>query len=144
MPISHPNTINCQIMSKSNSMEVIGAGWGRTGTSSMKKALEILGYDPCYHMSEVVANQHVNFWWRVANKKTYDFDEVFASKGKVFTAGVDVPSALFWKEQLVRYPNAKVILNIRDPEKWYKSFHDTILQTIPGSSQCNWARQLAS
>ncbi len=109
----------------------------------MKKALEILGYDPCYHMNEVVRNGHVNFWLKVANKQPYDFDEAFASNGKVFTAGVDVPSSLYWKEQLARYPNAKVLLTIRDPEKWYKSCYDTVFQTIPGNARCNWPKQLA-
>src|SRR5688572_2410884 len=102
-------------MTKDDCIEVIGAGFGRTGTSSLKKALEILGYDPCYHMSEVVRNSHFKFWIKVSKKEPYNFDEVFKSDKLTYRASVDFPSSLFWKEQLKRYPDAKVILTTRDP-----------------------------
>ena len=95
-------------------VQVIGAGWGRTGTASLKKALEILGY-PCYHMFEVANHDHSLFWTRVADGEEYDFDEAFNLKAVQFTATVDFPSAPYWKEQLRRYPNAQVILSVRDP-----------------------------
>eukprot|EP00557_Chaetoceros_sp_GSL56_P014256 CAMPEP_0176485550 /NCGR_PEP_ID=MMETSP0200_2-20121128/5096_1 /TAXON_ID=947934 /ORGANISM="Chaetoceros sp., Strain GSL56" /LENGTH=141 /DNA_ID=CAMNT_0017882195 /DNA_START=33 /DNA_END=455 /DNA_ORIENTATION=- len=100
--------------------QVIGACWGRTGTHSLKNALEILGYE-CYHMKEVISHgeNHTRFWQRVAKNQSQaeidiNFNEVFImnnnSKSKNFTASCDFPSAVFWKEQLKQYPKAKVIL----------------------------------
>ena len=120
-------------------VQVIGAGWGRTGTLSLKKALEILGYNPTYHMMEVIDQKHCPFWIRVADKQPYDFDEVFLGDGKgkpTYNATCDMPSAQFWKEQTERYPDAKVILTVRNPEKWYKSATDTIFRGISGSPHC--------
>eukprot|EP01040_Poterioochromonas_malhamensis_P017289 gene17289-19830_t len=98
----------------SNTVQVIGAGWGRTGTLSLKKALEILGYNPTYHMREAIEHpKQQSFWVRVASNLPYDFDEIFLGDGKgepTYNATCDVPSSLYWKEQLERYPNAKVIL----------------------------------
>eukprot|EP01040_Poterioochromonas_malhamensis_P017376 gene17376-19943_t len=124
----------------SNTVQVIGAGWGRTGTSSLKKALEILGYNPTYHMQEVMdRRRHQSFWVRVASNLPYDFDEIFLGDGKkesTYTATCDVPSSHYWKEQLERYPNAKVILTVRDPEKWFKSASESIFYGIFGSPLC--------
>jgi len=112
------------------SFKVIGAGWGRTGTMSFKKAMDILGQGPCYHMTEVFSNNHGQFWVRAANKETVDFDEIF--KGKYYSS-CDLPSCIYWKEMLLKYPDAKVVLTYRDPEAWYKSCIDTIYQCQPGS-----------
>jgi hypothetical protein len=132
-----PFAIN-EMVKHSNTVEVIGAGYGRTGTNSFKKALEILGYNPTYHMYEIFMNNptkvHGEFWIRVADRQPYDFDEVFCQNGKPrYRATCDFPAAQYWKEQLEQYPEAKVILTIRDPEKWYKSVMDTIFQAISGS-----------
>ena len=117
--------------SQSQTVEVIGAGWGRTGTASLKKALQILGYDPCYDMIELLQQDQSDFWIKVLEgKHSYDFDEIFNGKVK-YTATCDFPASLFWKEQLNRYPNAKVILTARDPEKWYDSAVDTIFTGTP-------------
>lgn len=112
----------------SHQVEVIGAGWGRTGTSSLKKALEILGYDPTYHMLEVIQQNHVKFWQRALAGEKVDFDEVFDTPNAKCSATCDFPSALFWKEQLQQYSNAVVVLSVRDPEKWYKSCSQTIFR----------------
>ncbi len=94
-------------------------------------------------MSEVFANNHASFWTRVANGEPYDFDEAFVTKKLVYSATTDFPSALYWKEQLARYPNAKVILSVRDPEKWYKSCTDTIFSMQPGSPHAGLGAQIA-
>ena len=91
---------------KEEYLEVIGAGWGRTGTMSLKEALEILGY-PCYHMIEVIQRNHVAFWINLSDQKTEDFNQVFQLKEK--------PSAVFWEKQRQVFPHAKVILTVRDP-----------------------------
>ena len=131
------NSSNCEL-------KVIGAGWGRTGTTSLKRALEILGQGPCYHMAEMFLNKNddINFWLKVAEGKNYDLDDVFNGEIK-FKSSCDYPSAKFWKEQLIRYPNAKVILSIRDPEKWYASCSETIFQEIPGYPEMKFGIRVA-
>lgn len=101
-------------------MEVIGAGFPRTGTMSLKIALNILGYNS-YHMEEVaknIHNGHLNMWHDYITQGTpIDWDELY----KDYDATTDFPSAYYYKELLQHYPNAKVILGIRDKEKWYNS-----------------------
>jgi hypothetical protein len=106
------------------SLEVIGAGFGRTGTMSLKVALEQLGYGPCYHMVELFEHpDHVD-WWEAAvrGEKSVNWDEMFAG----YRATVDWPGAAFYEELSERYPEAKVVLTVRDPNRWYESARNTI------------------
>lgn len=104
-------------------LKVVGAGFGRTGTLSLKQALEILGFDKCYHMFEVHNHpEHVNLWRQAHEGKNIDWDTLFAG----YQASVDWPSCNLWREQLVHFPEAKVILSLRDPDKWYDSIMATI------------------
>jgi sulfotransferase family protein len=104
-------------------LEVIGAGFGRTGTMSLKVALEELGFGPCYHMTEVFANpEHIESWKAAARGEPLDWDEVFRD----YRATVDWPAAAFYEELMERYPDAKVILTVRDSERWYESARNTI------------------
>lgn len=114
-------------------LEVIGAGFGRTGTDSMRVALNELGY-PCYHMLEVLRNplnkSHLDFWRKVANKPAgtpFDWNEVFSR----YRAAVDNPASCVWKDLMAYYPGAKVVLTLhaRGAEEWYKSTLDTIYFT---------------
>ncbi len=102
-------------------MDVIGAGFGRTGTLSLKVALERLGYGPCYHMVEVIKHGHGVFWREAAHKRArgehIDWEAVFAG----YRATVDFPAAGFYEELARTYPEAKVILTVRDPQRWYDS-----------------------
>jgi hypothetical protein len=103
-------------------LEVIGAGFGRTGTMSLKVALEELGFGPCYHMSEVFENpEHVE-GWEAAREGRANWEEHFRG----YRATVDWPGAAFYEELMERYPEAKVILTVRDPERWYESVRGTI------------------
>jgi hypothetical protein len=105
------------------SLEVIGAGFGRTGTMSLKVALEILGFGPCYHMSEVFAHpEHVELWRAAAQGKPVDWEQVFGG----YRATVDWPACTFYGELMEEYPDAKVILTVRDPQRWYESAYNTI------------------
>ena len=105
------------------SLEVIGAGFGRTGTMSLKVALEDLGYGPCYHMIELFEHpNHVERWEVAVRGEPVDWEEMFAG----YRATVDWPGAAFFKELSERYLEAKVILTVRDPERWYESARDTI------------------
>lgn len=108
-------------------LQVIGAGLGRTGTFTLKQALEQLGFGPCHHMTEVIANPgQAEFWNRAARGETVDWEEVYGS----YRATVDWPGAAFWRELAARYPQAKVVLSQRDPGRWYDSMAETILKSM--------------
>ena len=104
-------------------MKAIGAGFGRTGTRSLKAALELLGHAPCYHMSTVIAEPcRVRQWLEIGEGRGPGWDEVFTG----FQAALDWPAAAYWRELAEHYPDAKVILTVRDPDRWYDSVSETI------------------
>jgi hypothetical protein len=107
-------------------LKIIGAGFGRTGTYSLKAALEHLGFGPCHHMSAVIDNPEQIRLWGEAESGRPDFANIFAG----FRSAVDFPISAFWQEALAAYPRAKVILSDRDPDDWYGSFSQTILPLI--------------
>lgn len=108
-------------------LKVVGAGFGRTGTLSLKNALEKLGFGPCYHMLEVIERpDHIDMWHRLVFEGSIDWDLLF----KDFESAVDWPAAYYWHELADHYPDAKVLLSLRDPESWYKSMSDTIFQGL--------------
>ena len=108
-------------------IKVIGAGFGRNGTLSLKHALERLGFDKCYHMMELSLEKDEDLAWLALSRgERVDFDRLFEG----YQASVDWPSCNFWREQLAWYPDAKVILSERDPDRWY----DSIMNTIYASS----------
>jgi len=111
-------------------LKVIGAGFGRTGTSSTQVALAQLGF-PCYHMREILANpankSHLDFWGRVARSPPgtrQDWSQLFEQ----YAATVDFPAASVWKELSEAYPDAKILLTLHPggPEAWYESAMETI------------------
>ena len=106
------------------SLKVIGAGFGRTGTKSLQEGLQVLGFTPCHHMHEVFANpEQVPFWDRAARGERMNWDDVFAR----YEASCDWPSCSFYKELADYYPDAKVVLSLRDSRSWYKSVASTII-----------------
>ena len=108
-------------------LDIIGAGFGRTGTNSLKWALEELGFAPCHHMVEVIGNPaQVALWAAAARGEAADWDRVFAG----YRAQVDWPGAHYWRELAARYPEAKVILSLRSPESWHKSVMSTIYPAL--------------
>jgi hypothetical protein len=110
-------------------LQVIGAGFGRTGTSSLKNALERLGFGPCHHMFEIIIHpEQALFWDRAARGEPMNWDAVFAG----YESSLDWPSCTFYKELAGCYPDAKVILTLRDPKAWYKSVCETILPAMKG------------
>ena len=105
-------------------LKVLGAGFGRTGTLSLKRALEELGFGLCHHMYEVrQIPQQVDWWLSAAKGGTQNWDAIF----KDFSSQVDWPASFFWKDLSAHFPDAKVILTDRDPESWYESISKTIL-----------------
>lgn len=99
-------------------MKVIGAGLSRTGTMSTQAALEQLGY-PCYHMSEVASSaKHLHAWEQcLSGQSEMVWSDLFAD----FLACVDTPCCLYFREIMAAFPDAKVLLNLRDPANWYDS-----------------------
>jgi len=111
-------------------LKIIGAGFGRTGTLSAYTALNQLGF-PCYHMFEVIENPknkaHLDFWRHVANTSAgtqHDWEKVFAG----YTAAVDNPACCVWRELLVAYPDAKVLLTLHP--KGAQAWHESTIETI--------------
>ena len=118
-------------------LQVIGSGFGRTGTLSTKLALEQLGFGPCYHMEEVMKRtSHLAAWWRFAGGTAVDWDALLDG----FHSTIDFPASLVYADLLRRNPDAKVLHNVRDPERWYESARETIYHArslFPG-----WMRRL--
>lgn len=110
-------------------VEMIGAGFGRTGTLSLKFALEKIGFDKCYHMMEVGFNPgHRELWLDAAAGREVDWHGIMQG----YKATVDWPTANFWQEQRAAFPDAKVILSRRDSDKWYDSVMNTIWKVSSG------------
>jgi len=104
-------------------LQVIGAGLGRTATFSLKFALEHLGFGPCYHMSEVLAGARRNVpLWLEAIAGRPDWEAIFAG----FHSTTDYPACTWWRELAAHYPEAKVVLTVRDPDSWFDSVSETI------------------
>ena len=104
-------------------LKVIGAGVGRTATFSLKFALEHVGLGPCYHMSEVFASarRSIPLWLDVVNGKPA-WDTIFDG----YQSTTDYPACSYWRELADYYPDAKVVLTVRDADSWFDSVSETI------------------
>ncbi len=125
-------------------ISIIGAGFGRTGTVSLRAALERLECGPVYHMMEVFEHPEHGPKWVAALQDKSVLDEILEG----YRAAIDWPACHFWRELLAANPQAKVILTVRDASSWYKSIHDTLYQmlqkapaTLPGQ-QINMGRKI--
>jgi sulfotransferase family protein len=108
-------------------MQVIGVGFGRTGTTSLKYALEALGLGPCYHMMDVMADaRRIRQWLAIGRGTPPDWGQIFAG----YHSTVDWPAATYWRELADAYPDAKLVLTVRDPQAWYDSVRRTIFQSV--------------
>jgi hypothetical protein len=107
-------------------MKLIGVGFGRTGTMSLKAAIEELGA-PCFHMIDLIMGEKkerdLEYWVRIANGEPVDWNEVFEG----WEATIDWPGCSRWEQIVDAFPDAAVLLNIRDFDPWYKSCANTIL-----------------
>lgn len=104
-------------------LEVIGAGLGRNATFSTKFALEEIGFGPCYHMAEVfrTASRSIGLWQDVVDGRP-DWDAIFDG----YRSTTDYPACTYWRELANFYPDAKVVLTVRDPDRWFDSVSETI------------------
>ena len=112
-------------------LKVIGTGFGRTGTHSLKIALEMLGLGPCYHMMEVFAHpSHIAVWDGIAAGARSDFDAALAG----FPSTVDWPTTFFWRTLMAQNPSAKILHSERPAEEWYQSISQTIFASLTRES----------
>ena len=115
-------------------LRVIGAGFGRTGTVSMREALVRLGFGPCDHMLENLEHpERFALWAEAMRRKSAGEPIDWRPLLTGFQAIVDWPGAYFWRELTAAHPEAKVILTVRDPERWYDSIARTIFTMIAAS-----------
>ncbi|MBS0363810.1 MAG: sulfotransferase family protein [Proteobacteria bacterium] len=122
-------------------LKVIGSGFGRTGTMSLKLAIEALGLGPCYHMMEVFKNPLAPDWWYEAAEDPdhADWAKIFAG----YNATVDWPNASFYRELAIAYPEAKIVHTERDPDEWFESTQATIFKNdIPADVTAPFPRML--
>jgi hypothetical protein len=103
-------------------LKVIGAGYPRTGTSSLKLALEQLGFGRCHHMREVIMDLPSARLWVEAADGHPDWERIFEG----YQSCTDAPGCSFWRELADLYPDAKVLLSVRDPEQWFESTQATV------------------
>lgn len=113
-------------------MQVFGAGVGRTGTYSLKLAINQLQFGPCHHMDEVLHNMPVNVpLWSSAVAGKPDWSQIYDG----YNSAVDWPTACFFRELVKEFPLAKFILTLRDPERWADSFGGTIYKLLAGRDE---------
>lgn len=117
-------------------LRLVGAGLGRTGTNSLKLALEQLLGAPCYHMLEVFLHpEHTEQWHRATRNEPVDWDQLFDG----YAAAVDWPVAGFTDVLMEHYPNAPVLLSTRrDAEAWWKSYSETIMLAMEHAEASPW------
>jgi hypothetical protein len=108
-------------------MKMIGVGFGRSGTMSLKAALEELGADPCFHMIDLIMGENkerdLSYWVKIADREPVDWHEVF----EPWQATVDWPACSRWEELIEAFPDVPVLLNYRDFDGFYESCKNTIL-----------------
>lgn len=113
-------------------MHVIGAGVGRTGTYSLKLAINRLGLGPCHHMEAVLLDMPAQVpLWSDAVDDRPDWKAIYSG----FNSAVDWPTACFFRELAKAYPTAKFVLTLRDPDKWADSFAATIYKLLAERDQ---------
>jgi hypothetical protein len=116
-------------------LRVVGAGLGRTGTLSLKLALERLLGAPCYHMTEVFAHpEHVAAWHAAARGEPVDWEALFGG----YAAAVDWPVGSFWPEVSAAFPDALILLSTRSAESWWQSASQTIFPISAKAAGTPW------
>ena len=110
-------------------LEIIGSGFGRTGTLSLKHALEQLGFGPCHHMEEVLGHpDQVPLWQAAVAGRPVNWDQLLGG----YRSQVDWPGAHFWRDLAAAYPQARVIHSVRPEDVWWNSFSATIGALLQG------------
>ena len=110
-------------MENEMTLKIIGSGFGRTGTMTMKDALGALGYGPTHHMTEIMENpDQLRHWKAIFSGADVDWSDVFEG----YNSQVDWPGAACWEKSMIAFPGAKIIHTERPEEDWWLSFNSTI------------------
>ncbi|GGL59243.1 sulfotransferase family protein [Wenxinia marina] len=121
-------------------LQIIGAGWGRTGTETLRAALDALGFGPCHHMHEIRDRPELLADWQAfAAGAPVPWETLFRG----YRSQVDFPGAAYWRELAAHYPDAKVILTVRDPDEWYDSVTRTVLDLLKERETMTDAHEVA-
>ena len=113
-------------------LNVIGAGVGRTGTYSLKLAINQIGLGPCHHMEEVLHNMPAQVpLWSAASSGQAEWLRIYSG----YKSAVDWPTACFFGDLAQEFPKAKFVLTLRDPERWADSFGATIYKLLAGKDE---------
>ena len=124
-------------------IKIIGAGFPRTGTNTLRESLELLGFGKTYHMKNLIVQpENLHYWTTLKETGTTNWQELYDG----YEATVDFPCYPWYKEHMKQYPDAKVILTLRPFEKWYESFYSTIwqAQNRPEEQNGEMAQRVAS
>src|SRR6476660_746873 len=124
-------------------IKIIGAGFPRTGTNTLRESLEMLGFKKTYHMKNLLVHpENLHYWATLKATGTTDWEGLYNG----YEATVDFPCYPWYKEHMRQYPDAKVILSLRPFEKWYTSFYSTIwqAQNPPESERAAMSERVAS
>jgi len=120
-------------------LRVVGAGVGRTGTLSLKIALERLLGAPCYHMAEVFGKpEHLPLWHGATRGKLPDWHALMRG----YAAAVDWPASAFWPELSASFPDALVLLSVRDSDSWWRSANGTIFPATERAPSVEWREMI--
>lgn len=120
-------------------LRVVGAGVGRTGTLSLKLALERLLGAPCYHMAEVFGKpEHVSLWLAATRGRPPDWHALLRG----YAAAVDWPASAFWPELAEAFPDALVLLSVRDADSWWRSANGTIFPATEHAPSDQWREMI--
>ncbi len=125
------------------SIKIIGAGLPRTGTNTLREALEILGFSKTYHMKHLLVHpEDLHYWTTLKATGTTDWNALYNG----YQATVDFPCYPWYKEHMKQYPDAKVILSLRPFEKWYISYYSTIwkAQNPPDAERAAMGEKIAA
>ena len=113
------------------SLKIIGTGLSRTGTTTLRKVIEELGFGPCYNSGEIITKPRgMEFWEPLEQGRTVNFDSFFRN----YNAIIGFPGYIFAQELFEKYPDAKVILSLRDPEEWHEDISNTIFRAGPNQA----------
>ena len=125
------------------SIKIIGAGFPRTGTNTLRESLQQLGYVKTYHMKELLVHpENLHYWKKLKATGTTDWEELYDG----YEATVDFPCYRWYKEHMKQYPDAKVILSVRPFENWYDSIYSTIwtAQNPPEAQRIEMSEKVAA
>ena len=124
-------------------IKIIGAGFPRTGTNTLRESLELLGFRKTYHMKQLLVHpENLHYWSTLKATGTTNWEALYDG----YEATVDFPCYPWYKQHMKQYPDAKVILSTRPFEKWYTSFYSTIWQSQnpPESERIAMGERIAS